>query len=42
EIGYIKNITTGEEIWANPISGLEKEIMEKGGLIEYIKSFLER
>lgn len=39
--GRIMNLTTGEEIQACPLSGLEKEMMEKGGLIEYIKSFLK-
>ncbi|MCD6364203.1 MAG: 3-isopropylmalate dehydratase small subunit [Synergistetes bacterium] len=42
ETGRIKNLTTGEEFYAHPVSGLEKEIMEKGGLIEYIKSQMGR
>ncbi|MCS7233004.1 MAG: 3-isopropylmalate dehydratase small subunit [Synergistetes bacterium] len=42
ETGRIRNLSTGEEFQANPISGLEKEIMEKGGLIEYIQSLIER
>lgn len=41
ETGRVKNLSTGEEFQGNPISGLEREIMEKGGLLEYIKSTMK-
>jgi 3-isopropylmalate/(R)-2-methylmalate dehydratase small subunit len=35
--GTIKNERTGETIQAIPLSGLEREISDAGGLLEYIK-----
>lgn len=35
--GRVKNLSTGEEIQGHPISGLEREIAEKGGLLEFLK-----
>lgn len=37
DAGIIKNERTGEMIRAIPMSGLEKEISDSGGLLEYIK-----
>lgn len=37
ETGEIKNLTTKERYKAQPISGLEMEIMKSGGLLEYLK-----
>lgn len=36
--GIIKNLTNGEVIQGNQLSGLESEITEKGGLLNYLKS----
>ena len=35
--GKVKSLSTGEEIQGDPISGLEREIAEKGGLLEFLK-----
>ena len=37
DAGTIRNERTGETIQAIPMSGLEKEISDSGGLLEYIK-----
>lgn len=39
--GTIKNERTGERIQATPLSGLEKEISDAGGLLEYIKRTID-
>jgi len=36
--GIIKNLTSGETIQGNKLSGLESEITEAGGLLNYLKS----
>jgi 3-isopropylmalate/(R)-2-methylmalate dehydratase small subunit len=38
ETGQVTNLSTGEKIKGNPPSGLELEIAEKGGLLNYLKS----
>ncbi|MEW6685623.1 MAG: 3-isopropylmalate dehydratase small subunit [Candidatus Edwardsbacteria bacterium] len=35
--GKIENLTTGKKYQAHPMTGLESEIMEAGGLLEYLK-----
>ena len=37
ETGEIKNLTSGETIQGNRLSGLESEITEAGGLLNYLK-----
>ena len=37
ETGEVTNLSTGEKIKGNPPSGLELEIAEKGGLLNYLK-----
>jgi len=37
ESGEVTNLSTGEKIKGNPPSGLELEIAEKGGLLNYLK-----
>lgn len=39
--GIIKNERTGETIQALPLSGLEREISDAGGLLQYIKKTTE-
>ncbi|MFQ5884320.1 MAG: 3-isopropylmalate dehydratase small subunit [Thermoplasmata archaeon] len=41
ESGIIKNERTGETIQASPLSGLEREISDAGGLLQYIKKTTE-
>jgi len=36
--GMIKNLTSGEAIQGNRLSGLESEITQAGGLLNYLKS----
>lgn len=36
--GVIKNLTSGEKIQGNSLSGLESEITQAGGLLNYLKS----
>jgi 3-isopropylmalate/(R)-2-methylmalate dehydratase small subunit len=36
--GEVLNLTSGKKIKGNPVSGLELEITEKGGLLNYLKS----
>lgn len=38
ETGVVKNLTKGEKIQGNRLSGLESEITEAGGLLNYLKS----
>ena len=38
ETGEIKNLTSGETIKGNRLSGLESEITEAGGLLNYLKN----
>ena len=38
ETGEIKNLTNGETIQGHPLSGLESEITEAGGLLNYLKN----
>jgi 3-isopropylmalate/(R)-2-methylmalate dehydratase small subunit len=38
ETGEIRDLTTGQQYRAQPVSGLEMEIMHAGGLLEYLKS----
>lgn len=38
--GEIKNITTGETIACNPVPPFMKEILNSGGLVEYVKKRL--
>lgn len=42
ETGKIKNLRTGEEYSATPFPGFMQEIMDKGGLINYVKAKLEQ
>lgn len=42
ETGKIKNLRTGEEYSAAPFPGFMQEIMDKGGLINYVKAKLEQ
>lgn len=35
--GQVKNTTTGKSYQAQPLSGLEKDIMHAGGLFAYLK-----
>ncbi|MGB9721598.1 MAG: 3-isopropylmalate dehydratase small subunit [bacterium] len=39
ETGEIKNITQNKTYYGEPISALEKEIINAGGLLKYLKSF---
>jgi 3-isopropylmalate/(R)-2-methylmalate dehydratase small subunit len=36
--GEVKNLSTGKSITGHPLSGLELEIAEKGGLLNFLKS----
>jgi 3-isopropylmalate/(R)-2-methylmalate dehydratase small subunit len=36
--GKIRNLTQNTEIEGHPLSGLERDIMESGGLLEYLKA----
>lgn len=36
--GKIKNLSQNTEIDGHPLSGLERDIMESGGLLEYLKA----
>ena len=38
QTGLVKNLTTRKEIQGKPLSGLESEITEKGGLLNYLKN----
>jgi 3-isopropylmalate/(R)-2-methylmalate dehydratase small subunit len=38
ETGKIRNLTQNTEIDGHPLSGLERDIMESGGLLEYLKT----
>lgn len=38
QTGFIKNLTTSEKIKGKPLSGLELEITQKGGLLNYLSS----
>ena len=39
--GVIKNLDTDQEIHGRPLSGLERQITEKGGLLPYLKAEVE-
>ena len=39
--GIIKNLDTDQEIHGRPLSGLERQITEKGGLLPYLKTEVE-
>jgi len=38
QTGLVKNLTTRKEIQGKPLSGLESEITQKGGLLNYLKA----
>jgi 3-isopropylmalate/(R)-2-methylmalate dehydratase small subunit len=38
QTGLVKNLTTEKEMQGRPLSGLESEITQKGGLLNYLKS----
>ena len=38
QTGLVKNLTTEKECQGKPLSGLELEITQKGGLLNYLKS----
>jgi 3-isopropylmalate/(R)-2-methylmalate dehydratase small subunit len=35
--GEVKNLSSGKNLTGHPVSGLELEITEKGGLLNYLK-----
>lgn len=39
--GVMKNLDTKQEIYGKPLSGLERQITEKGGLLTYLKADIE-
>lgn len=38
QTGFINNLTTSEKIMGKPLSGLESEITQKGGFLNYLSS----